>query len=76
MHRQPLLLCLCCLHLIVTGTLAASPDSIKTDEETLKAADLGTDDAALIDFFLSKTLEDGDRDKIAALIRNLGADEF
>jgi cyclophilin family peptidyl-prolyl cis-trans isomerase len=76
MYRQPFLLSLCFLPLIVTGTLVASPDAIKTDEETLKAADLGTDDAALIDFFRSKTLEDGDRDKIATLIRNLSADEF
>jgi len=76
MHRYPLLLSLCCLLLIVTGTLAAQPEAIKADEETLKAAGLGTDDAALIDFFRSRTLEDGERDKIAALIRDLGADDF
>jgi peptidyl-prolyl cis-trans isomerase B (cyclophilin B) len=76
MHCQRLLLNLCCLHLIVGGSLAASPDAIKADEETLTAAGLGTDDAALIDFFRSKTLEDGDRDQIAALISDLGADEF
>jgi peptidyl-prolyl cis-trans isomerase B (cyclophilin B) len=42
----------------------------------LKAAGLGTDDAALIDFFRNKTLADVDRDKIAALVRDLGADDF
>src|SRR5262249_53349054 len=76
MHRRPRLLSLCCLLLIATGTLAVQPDATKADEETLKAAGLGTDDAALIDFFRSRTLEDGDRDKIAALIRDLGADDF
>jgi cyclophilin family peptidyl-prolyl cis-trans isomerase/HEAT repeat protein len=75
MHRRPLLPSLCCL-LLVTGTLAASPEAIKGDEETLKAAGLGTDDAALIDFFRSKTLMDGDRDQIAALISDLGDDDF
>jgi hypothetical protein len=32
--------------------------------------------AALIDFFRSKTLQDGDRDQIAALIRDRGANDF
>jgi cyclophilin family peptidyl-prolyl cis-trans isomerase/HEAT repeat protein len=76
MHRQPLLLSLCWLLLSVTGTLAAPPDASNADEETLKAAGLGTDDAALIDFFRSKTLTDGDREQIAALIRDLGDDDF
>jgi cyclophilin family peptidyl-prolyl cis-trans isomerase len=76
MDRQPLLLSLCCLLLISRGALAAPPDAINADEQTLKAAGLGTDDAALIDFFRSKTLEDGYRDKIAALICDMGADDF
>src|SRR5262245_5905960 len=76
MHRGQLLLSLYCLLLIVTRTLAAAPDAIKDDEETLKAAGIGTEDAALIDFFRSKTLQDGDRAKIAAFIHDLGADEF
>jgi peptidyl-prolyl cis-trans isomerase B (cyclophilin B) len=76
MQRQPHLISVCCLLLIVTGTLAAQPDAIEADEETLKAAGLGTDDAALIEFFRSKTLADNDRDKIAALVRDLGADDF
>jgi cyclophilin family peptidyl-prolyl cis-trans isomerase/HEAT repeat protein len=76
MHRQLLLLSLCSLLFIVAGTLAAPPDATKADEDTLKAAGLVTDDAALIDFFRSKTPEDGDREKIAALIRDLGADDF
>src|SRR5262245_13476864 len=76
MHRQPLVFSLCCLLLIVAGTHAAPPDTIRTDEETVKAAGLGIDDTALIEFFRSKTLEEGDRDNIAALIRDLGDDDF
>lgn len=76
MHRQPLLPCLCCLLLVAPETRAAPADAASADEETLKAAGLRTDDVALIDFFRSKTLEDGDRDRIAALIRELGADDF
>ena len=76
MPRKPFLLGFCCLLLIVTGICAEVPDAVKADEETLKTAGLGTDDAALLDFFRSKTLADADRDKIAALIRDLGADDF
>jgi peptidyl-prolyl cis-trans isomerase B (cyclophilin B) len=75
MHHRPLLHSLCCLLLIVRGTLAQH-DAVKVDEETLKAAGIGTDDAALIDFFRRMTLEDVERDRIAALIRDLGAEEF
>jgi hypothetical protein len=71
MHRRPLLRGLCCFQLIVAGTLAAPLDAIKDDEETLKAAKIGTDDATLIDFFRSKTTADGDREKITALIGDL-----
>jgi len=76
MHRRPLFLSLCCLLLIVTGTLAARPDAIKNDEKTLKTAGIGTDDAALIDYFRSMTPDDGNRERIAALIGDLGADDF
>jgi cyclophilin family peptidyl-prolyl cis-trans isomerase len=76
MRRHPLQLSLCCLLLIVTGILAAPPEAINADEVTLKAAGLSTDDAALIDFFRSRTLTVGDRDRIAALIRDLGDDDF
>src|SRR5207344_657193 len=51
MYRQPLWLGLCCLLLISRAAFAAPPDPIRADEQTLQAAGLGTDDAALIDFF-------------------------
>jgi len=72
MFRKPLL-SLVCFPLAMMGAFAAPPES---DEETLKAVVLCTDDVALIDFFRGRTLADADRDKIAALIRDLGADEF
>src|SRR5262249_10283052 len=70
------LLCLCSLLLLVTGTRAGPPNATNADEETLKAVGLGTDDAALLDFFRRRTPDEGDRDTIAALIRDLGADDF
>jgi peptidyl-prolyl cis-trans isomerase B (cyclophilin B) len=76
MHRRQPLLSFGCLLIIVTGTLGTPAGAIKDDEETLKAAGLGTDDAALIDFFRSKTPVDADREKIAALIRELGDNAF
>jgi cyclophilin family peptidyl-prolyl cis-trans isomerase/HEAT repeat protein len=76
MHREPLLPSLCCLLLVVAGARAEPPDAINADEQTLKAAGLGTEDAALIDFFRSRTPAAGDREKIAALIRDLGDDDF
>jgi peptidyl-prolyl cis-trans isomerase B (cyclophilin B) len=76
MQRHAILLSVCCLLLVVTGSLGAQTDAVKADEETLRAAGLATDDAALLDFFRNKTLEDDDREKIAALIAKLGADDF
>jgi cyclophilin family peptidyl-prolyl cis-trans isomerase len=76
MLRKPLLLSLACFPLAVMGAFAPQPDKSDVHEETVKAVGLGTDDAALIDFFRSKTPTDADRDRIAALIRDLGADEF
>ena len=76
MHHRQLLLGLGCILLIASASFAGPPDELKADEETLKAAGIGTDDAALIDFFRSNTLEDGNREKIAALIVDLGASDF
>jgi cyclophilin family peptidyl-prolyl cis-trans isomerase len=73
MLRSPLLLGLFFFPVAVMGAFVSSPES---DEETLKAVGLGTDDAALIDFFRSKIPADADREKIAALIRDLGAEGF
>src|SRR5439155_24686324 len=42
----------------------------------LKDAKLSTDGPALLDFFRKQTLKDADRDKIQALVRQLGDDSF
>ena len=55
MQRHAILLSVCCLLLVVTGSLGAQTDAVKADEETLRAAGLATDDAALLDFFRNKT---------------------
>jgi hypothetical protein len=51
----------------------ASP---QTSEQVLKAAGLPTDDAALLEFFRTRTLPDKDRDSIALLVHELGDDAF
>src|SRR5262245_49782172 len=48
-HYRPRLVSFCCVLLMVTENLAAQPDAVKADEATLKAAGVGTDDAALIE---------------------------
>ncbi len=66
------------LFFVLTGLAlrGAQPDTIKADEETLKAANVGTDGASLIEFLRGKIPDDANRDKINALIRSLGADGF
>ena len=51
-------------------------ESVKADEQTLKAAHLGTDGPALLDFFRSHTLSPADRERVGRLIKQLGDDEF
>jgi hypothetical protein len=46
------------------------------DEQTLKAANLGTDGPALLEFFRSHTLTDADREQVRRLIGQLGDDDF
>lgn len=76
MFHKPFLLSLYCFSFGAIGTFAASPYPIEADEQTLKAAGLGTDAAALIEFFRGKTLDHADRDWIGLLISDLGANEF
>jgi hypothetical protein len=62
----------------VVGRLAADgdADSSAADEETLKAAQLGTTDPALLEFLRKRTLSDVDRDRMNLLIRQLGDDAY
>ena len=55
---------------------AAESDSVAADERTLKAANLGTDGRALLEFFRKRTLKDPDGNRIQKLIRELGDDSF
>jgi hypothetical protein len=57
-------------------TEAAGPQTIAADEQTLRTAKLGVDGPALLEFFRQRTLANADRDKILALIRQLGDDDF
>jgi HEAT repeat protein len=61
--------------LLVAG-LPAAPDEGRADEETLRAAGLATDGAALLDFFRKRTPREADRARIDELVRQLGSDEF
>jgi HEAT repeat protein len=78
MHRGPLLFLFASLLLLLLHPPAgaASPAAVAADEQTLRTAKLGVDGPALLDFFRQRTLANADRDKILALIRQLGDDDF
>jgi HEAT repeat protein len=69
---QTLLLPFICVYLCASVANSSSPP----DEEALRAAGLGTDGAALLDFFRKRTPRDADRARVEELIRQLGNDEF
>jgi len=76
MPPRPLTLGLCFLLAALTKTPAEPPAATGPDEEALKAAGLGTGDAALLDLFRRLTPDDRDNAAIAGFIRDLGADDF
>ena len=55
---------------------AAEPDPVREDEQALKDANLGSDGPALLDFFRKRTPVEADRNKIQALITELGDDSY
>ncbi|HKB38759.1 MAG TPA: HEAT repeat domain-containing protein [Gemmataceae bacterium] len=55
---------------------AADPDTTASDEQLLKAAKIGTDDNALLDFFRHRTVSDEARANIDNLIQQLGDNTF
>jgi outer membrane protein assembly factor BamB len=55
---------------------AAEPDTLKTDTQTLKEANLSPEGPALLDYFRRRTVPDADRVKIQELIKQLGDDTF
>jgi hypothetical protein len=75
--RFPALACAAALAL-ATGlpAAAAEPDPVQEDEQALKAAHLGADGPALLDFFRKRTPVDADRHRIETLITQLGDDSY
>jgi len=55
---------------------AAEPGSIADDERVLRAAHVGTDGPALLEFFRKRTVNDVDSSRIEKLIEQLGDDSF
>jgi hypothetical protein len=58
------------------GASPAAPPQLTTDETLLKNANVKTDSADLLDFFHKRVLSEGDRPKIDAAIRQLGAASY
>jgi hypothetical protein len=61
---------------LLTAGLSAAADEGGADEETLRAAGVAADGAALLDFFRRRTPRDADRARVEELVRQLGSDEF
>jgi hypothetical protein len=69
--------------LLVAGTLAQGPvpgeqtgDTSADDQKTLKAVGLGTDGPALLDYFRKRTFKEANPKEMAALVKQLGDNEF
>jgi hypothetical protein len=54
----------------------ADEASNKADEETLRAGGVGSDGPALVKFFVTNTPSEGEQARLAALVRQLGADTY
>jgi hypothetical protein len=57
---------------LVAACAAAEPAGPPSDEQTLKAARVGTDGPALLAYFRQRTVGEADRQRIEGLIRQLG----
>jgi hypothetical protein len=57
-------------------TAAPAPPDVGREERALEAAVLKDDTAAVLDFFRKRTLDDGERRDIQALVRDLGDDSY
>lgn len=72
----------CATSLLVLGVLVfgrcsgADADTVTSDEQMLRAANLLTDGPALLGFFRKHTLTDADRERIQLLIKQLGDRAF
>jgi HEAT repeat protein len=64
------------LFLVVRVAIADDPDPVAADEQVLKAAKVGTDGPALLDFFRRRTVTDTIRERVSGLIKMLGDESF
>src|SRR5437762_8349067 len=62
--------------LFFAGARAQLPDPAAPDEKVLRAANVKTDPASLLDFFRQRTFPDAEREKYRAYVKQLGSDVF
>jgi PQQ-like domain len=62
--------------LFLVGARAQLPDPAAPDEKVLRAANLKTDPASLLEFFRQRSLPDAEREKYRAYVKQLGSDVF
>src|SRR5262245_46411926 len=62
--------------LFLLGVRAQLPDPAAPDEKVLRAANLKTDPASLLEFFRQRSLPEAEREKYRALVKQLGSDVF
>jgi hypothetical protein len=55
---------------------ASGPDPVREDEQALQAAHVGSDGPALVEFFRKHTPVEADKDKVRALVADLGDDSY
>src|SRR5438128_5956941 len=72
--RRAVGLCVMCL-LGWTGSACAQRQE-ELDEQLLKRAGVATDNAGLLDFFRKRSRKDGEREKLLALVGQLGSKVF
>jgi hypothetical protein len=76
MQRLSVVLLLACACLVEPRAFSATPENVAADQATLRAAGVGTDGPALVTFLRKRTLGEKDRERIDALIKQLGSDDF
>ncbi len=64
------------LALAAAAALAAGPGSPADDDQLLRQAQVGTDGPSLLAYFRQRTVGDADRQRIEALIRQLGDPQY
>jgi hypothetical protein len=67
---------LACALCLVAALTAAGPDAVSLDEQTLRAAKVGTDGPALVAYLRKRVVPDVDAGKVRELIQQLGDDDF